>query len=557
MKRFLLVLFALAAVAGIGTGGYLLGVRTGGENLGMSAPALTTPPAPKSGEERTEKKVLYYKAQMGPETSPVPKKDSMGMDYVPVYEGADAGTPPPSDAAKTAPKGPGKILYYRNAMNPAATSPVPKKDAMGMDYVPVYEGDEEGDEGTVKISPAKVQKLGVDTVVAELRTLTRTIRAVGTVQADERKLYIVNTKFEGWIEKLHVNATGDTVRRGEPLMEVYAPELVVAEQEYILSFRSLQSMEGASEEARDSSRQLTDSALRRLKNWDISEDQLNRLKTTGEVTRTLTLRAAANGIVLEKMAIEGMRFAPGDPLYRIADLSTVWIIADVFEQDLGTVRIGQDATVVMNAYPSTTFSGKVDFIYPTINADTRTGKVRIVIPNPDGRLKPSMYANVSLNVVVADHPTLVIPESAVIDSGTRQSVLVDRGNGRFEPREVKLGAHADGFYEVTEGLTPNERVVVSANFLIDSESNLKAALKAFAPPKNGADPSQAAMPGADTTGGEMTRKTDAGPPQSGSAPGADAMDGDTMGKEMTRKTHAGPPQAARAPGADTTVGETK
>ena len=188
------------------------------------------------------------------------------------------------------------------------------------------------------------------------------------------------------------------------------------------------------------------------------------------------------------MAFAGARFMPGEPLYRIADLSSVWLLADVFERDLGVLRDGQEAKITVNAYPATTFSGKVAFIYPTVSQETRTGKVRIIVPNPDLRLKTGMYANVALDIRAADHPVIAVPDSAVIDSGTKQAVLVERGEGMFEPREVKLGTHADGYYEVRDGLADGERVVVSANFLIDAESNLKAALKAFAPPANNPEP---------------------------------------------------------------------
>jgi Cu(I)/Ag(I) efflux system membrane fusion protein len=316
------------------------------------------------------------------------------------------------------------------------------------------------------------------------------------VQADERRLSIVNTKFEGWIEKLHVNATGQAVRRGQPLMEVYAPELVVAQQEYLLAWQALQDMADAGPAPRAAASQLATAALQRLKNWDISDDQLKRLQSQATSARRLTLRAPLDGIVMEKTAVEGMHFMPGDPLYRIADLSTVWVLADVFEQDLGALRDGQDTRIAVNAYPDTTFSGKVDFIYPTVAQDTRTGKVRIVVQNRDGRLKVGMYGNVSLDIPVGGAPVLAVPESAVIDSGTRQAVLVDRGEGTFQPREVKLGARADGFYEIRDGLAVDERVVVSANFLIDAESNLKAALKAFAPTATANDQAPAPTSGA-------------------------------------------------------------
>jgi Cu(I)/Ag(I) efflux system membrane fusion protein len=484
MRRVLAALLLLALALGIGAAGYRLGLRT----AAMSPKIAVITPQPASGalaQAGSERKILYYKDPMGkPDYSPVPKKDSMGMDYIPVYEGDEEGAqlqPAPASAAP-ARASKGKILYYRNPMGLPDTSPAPKKDSMGMDYIAVYVGEEPDEAGAVKINPAKVQELGVQIVPAEERQLTRTIRAVGTVQADERRLHIVNTKFEGWIEKLYVNATGQPVRRGDPLMEVYAPELVVAEREYLLALQALGSMARAGAGPRGAATQLAEASLQRLRNWDIPDDQLKRLQHSGAITRTLTLQAPTDGIVLEKMAVEGMRFMPGEPLYRIADLSSVWLIAEVFEQDIGALREGQDAKIAVNAYPGTTFNGTVAFVYPTVSQETRTGKVRIVVPNPGLRLKTGMYANVALNIGAADHPLVAVPDSAVIDSGTKQAVLVERGEGMFQPREVKLGAHADGFYEIREGLAAGERVVVSANFLIDAESNLKAAFKAFAPP---------------------------------------------------------------------------
>jgi Cu(I)/Ag(I) efflux system membrane fusion protein len=470
------VICAVALIIGVGAG-YWYGQRqTPAAQMATASPS--TPAA-----AQNDRKVLYYKDPMGkPDYSPEPKKDSMGMDYIPVYDDEEEPAQQQASAATPQPKGgKGRILYYRNPMGQPDTSPMPKKDSMGMDYIPVYE-DEGGDTGVVKISRERIQMLGVRSEPAEMRGLTRAIRAVGTVQADERRLYVINTKFDGWIEKLHVNATGQPVRRGQPLMDIYAPELVVAQQEYALAWRSLQDMAGAGEEVRASAKQLADASLQRLRNWDISDDQVRRLQRDNVISRTLTLRSPADGIVMEKMAIEGMRFAAGDPLYRIADLSTVWVIADVFEQDLGVVREGQSAQIAVNTYAGASFPGKVDFIYPTVMQETRTGKVRVVIANPDGRLKPGMYANVAIDAPADTDPMLAVPESAVLSSGTKQTVLIDRGNGRFEPRAVKLGAHADGYYTVLGGLDAGEKVVVSANFLIDAESNLRAALGAFSPP---------------------------------------------------------------------------
>ncbi len=426
-------------------------------------------------------KVLYYRDPMGkPEYSPSPKKDSMGMDYIPVYEGEEVGVQSPAHAstAQSTPKGQGKILYYRNPMGLPDTSPVPKKDSMGMDYIPVYEGDEP-DDGSVKISLAKVQRLGVRSEPAETRQLTRTIRAVGTVQADERRLYAANTKFEGWIEKLYVNTTGQVVRRGEPLMEVYAPELIAVQEEYLLALRSQHMVAGATTDIKASAVQLANAALQRLRTWDVPEDQIKRLQRASTASRTLTLRAPADGVVMEKMAVEGQRFMPGEPLYKIADLSTVWLLADVFEQDLAAVREGEEATLKLAAYPGAEFTGTVAFIYPTVARDTRTAKIRIVVPNPDGRLKTDMFANVELAAPITAGTVVAVPDSALLDSGTRQAVLIDHGGGRFEPREVKVGAKADGFYEIMHGVSAGENVVVGANFLIDAESNIRAALKAF------------------------------------------------------------------------------
>ena len=385
-------------------------------------------------------------------------------------------------AAVTPEKSEGKrrILYYRNPMGLPDTSPVPKKDSMGMDYVPVYEGDEAESSGpVVKVSIDKVQKLGVRTEAAAVRDLTRTVRAVGTMQVDERQLHTVAPKFEGWIERLHVNATGQYVARGQPLMEVYSPDLVTAQQEYLVALKGVEAVKDGSPEIQASMRQLSASALQRLRNWDISEEELNRLQKEGAVRRTITLRSPVSGVVLEKPALKGMRFMPGEALYQISNLSSLWLLADIFEQDLALIRPGQPAKITVNAYPGKVFSGKVAFIYPTLTAETRTAKARIELSNPGGVLKPAMYASVELIAGPAKGKAVAVPDSAVLDSGTRQIVLVQRGEGQFEPRPVKLGAAADGYVEVLDGVQAGETVVVSANFLIDSESNLKAALGSF------------------------------------------------------------------------------
>jgi Cu(I)/Ag(I) efflux system membrane fusion protein len=383
-----------------------------------------------------------------------------------------------------------KILYYRNPMGLPDTSPVPKKDAMGMDYVPVYEGKgsdggqaassfgASGGSGQVNISVEKVQKLGVKTEQAALRMLDMTVRAVGKVEVDERHIHNIAPKFEGWIEKLHVRSTGEPVRRGQALFDAYSPELVSAQREYAIAAQGVAALKDADDETRLSMQRLAEASLQRLRNWDISEQQVKELAKSETARRSLTFHAfhaPANGIVLEKKAQEGMRFMPGEVLYQIADLSSVWVVADVFEQDIGLVQVGSRAQVKLNAYPDQPFEGVISLVYPTLDAATRTVPVRMEIANPQGLLKPAMFANVEIPVA-GKGEVLTVPVSAVIDSGTRQVVLVQLAPGRFDPRVVRLGSRGENYVEVQEGIAEGEQVVISANFLIDAESNLKAAL---------------------------------------------------------------------------------
>jgi Cu(I)/Ag(I) efflux system membrane fusion protein len=370
-----------------------------------------------------------------------------------------------------------RILYYRNPMGLADTSPVPKKDSMGMDYIPVYEGDEpEGPQ--VKISLGKLQKLGVRTEAAAPREMRRTIRAVGTITPSERTLHAVSPRFEGWITRLYVNTTGVTVTRGQPLLEVYSPDLVSAQEEYRAAWQSLQRMDDADPESRQSMQALVEGSVRRLRNWDIAEVDLAGLRSGEPIRTSMVLRSRVDGVVMKRMAVDGMRFMPGETLFEIADLSRVWLLASVFEQDLGLVRAGQVATVTLTAYPGRTFEGELTFVYPTVDPATRTGQVRIELPNAAGLLKPDLYGTVNIDAGL-DRVAVSIPESAVLDSGTRQAVLIELGGGVFEPRELTLGLRGGGFVEVLSGLEDGERVVVNGNFLIDAESNFKAALGAL------------------------------------------------------------------------------
>jgi len=381
-----------------------------------------------------------------------------------------------SASAGGAEKGERKILYYRNPMGLPDTSPVPKKDPMGMDYIPVYEGDEEpASANQIRISTEKVQKLGVRTEKAAMRELDRAVRAVGRIEPDERRIYAISPKFEGYVERLFVNATGQPVGKGQALFSVYSPELVSAQREYEIAAKGVESLRGSSESAQSGMKQLAESSLLRLRNWDISEGDIRSLSRSGQSKRTLTFRSPVNGVITEKKAIQGMRFMPGEMLYQVADLSRVWVVADVFEQDIGLVRAGATARATINAYPGKVFEGKIAYVYPTLKSETRTVPVRIELANPGMLLKPGMFAQVEMSAG-GRKKVLAVPDSAVIDSGTRQIVLVQLGEGRFEPREVKLGARGGNYVEILDGVKEGEDVVVAANFLIDAESNLKSAL---------------------------------------------------------------------------------
>lgn len=408
--------------------------------------------------------------------------------------GASAGTAAPIQPAKAE----RKILYYRNPMGLPDTSPVPKKDPMGMDYVPVYEG-EEPDTGSnqIKISVDKVQKLGVRSEPAAMRALDKTIRAAGRIEIDERRVFAIAPKFEGWVEHLFVNTTGQPVSKGQPLFDVYSPELVSAQREYAIATDAVKSLKDAGAAPQDSMRRLADSSLARLKNWDISEDQIRTLAESGQSRRTLTFTSPVSGVVMEKKAVQGMRFMPGDTLYQVADLSSVWIMADVYEQDIASVRTGATAKVTITAYPGKVYEGRITYVYPTLKPETRTVPVRIEIANPGQLLKPAMFAQIELPVG-AQSKALTVPTSAVIDSGTRRIVLIQRAEGRFEPREVKTGGRTENYVEILEGVKDGDQVVVAANFLIDAESNLKAAIGGFSVPQG--SPPTAASAAAATTG---------------------------------------------------------
>ena len=385
-----------------------------------------------------------------------------------------------------------RILYYRNPMGQPDTSPVPKKDSMGMDYIPVYEGDATATEG-VAVSPDRVQNLGVRTEAVSRRVLDVGLRAPGRVEVDERRVHVVAPRFEGWVERLYANAGGQPVTRGQPLFEVYSPELVSLQREYALAVRGAAAISDA--DGRAAMNRLADAALQRLRNWEISDDQVRQLAAGGEPRRTLTVHSPVSGIVSEKKAVQGIRFSPGDTLFEVTDISSVWVIADVPEQDLGRVHVGGTAAVSVSAWPGRTFTGKVSYVYPKLTTDTRTVPVRVELANPDGALKPSMVAQVQL-AGAAQAAVLAVAEGAVIDSGERQVVMVRTGDGRFAPRDVRVGRRDGSYIEILDGVREGEVVVSAGNFLLDAESNLKAALQGFA----GAERAPAAPVAYRTTG---------------------------------------------------------
>ncbi len=366
-----------------------------------------------------------------------------------------------------------KILYYRNPMGHPDTSPVPKKDSMGMDYIPVYADEQEDDGTTVKVSLDKVQRTGVRTEKVEKRIVSRPVRGVGTIQHDESRLWIVTVRSDGYIEELFVNKTGQHVRQGEALFRFYSPQIQIAQADLMVALRAHERRSGSFSDN-------LEGAMQKLRNLDVPESRIEEVRKTMSNPRTIDWASPATGDVVEKRVIQGQRVMAGDELFRIADHSQVWVVADIAEADIGEIAVGTRATVTLRAFPGEPQEGVVTFIYPELmKPETRTIAVRIELPNPDGKMRPGMYADVIFHAG-NDHPAVVaVPVSAVIDSGTRQAVLVAKGDGRFEPREVKLGSRGDGYTEVTEGLSEGEEVVTSANFLIDAESNLKAALQGF------------------------------------------------------------------------------
>lgn len=467
MKRPLRTGMALAAVLAAGGAGYWAGHR------GLEVPGLSTwfgvgglhVAVDQPGTTGT---AIYYRDPDGkPAYSAEPRQTTDGRPFTAVPAGEDISFDEKQPVeSQTAPADKRRVLYYRNPMGLPDTSPVPKKDSMGMDYLAVYDG-EESEDGVIKLSPGRIQRSGVRSEPVRRQTLAQTIRVPGVVQLDERQISVVTIRADAFVQEVAPITTGDRVAKGTRLARIYSPEISTAGAQFITELNA--ATRGVAEGG----------ARQRLENLGVPPEIITEIGRNRKVPSTINWPAPRDGIVMERNVSDGMKMVAGDSLFRLADISTIWVLADVPERELSDVRIGALATVRLRGRPDTAFEGRVNLIYPQIADATRTARIRIELANRDGMLLPGMYADVEIRSQDAK-PVLVVPNSAVIDSGTRRTVILDRGEGRFEPREVKLGRRGDDAVEITEGVSEDDRVVVAANFLIDAESNLKAALSGFA-----------------------------------------------------------------------------
>ncbi|WP_180226517.1 efflux RND transporter periplasmic adaptor subunit [Rhizobium rhizogenes] len=475
MNTPLRVAATLSLAVLLGGGGYWAGTNDIGTQLGLQLvkPALATPAASMTVPTGA---IIYYRHPDGQSRfSATPKNTEDGRPFIPVHASEDlsfATAPPkPVEAAATAASSDttstkGKLLYYRNPMGLPDTSKVPKKDSMGMDYIPVFEGDQ-GDASTVKVSLGKLQRTGVKTAIAEMAGISRKIQVPGTVALDERLVSVISMRTDSFVDDVANVTTGDRIRKGQNLFSFYSKDIATAASEYAA--------------ARNDARGIADagSALR-LKNLGVPQEAIDTIARTRQVPPSIGYVAPRDGIILERAATTGMMAKPGDVLFRIADISNIWVMADVPEYDLASVHSGAEVDVTVRSLPGRTFKGIVDLIYPQVDMQTRTTKVRIELRNPDGLLLANMYAEVEIEAGV-QKPVVAVPNSAVIDTGDRQVVFIDKGDGKFEPKDVKLGVRGEDRTEITKGVAAGDKVVVAANFLLDAESNLNSALSAMTP----------------------------------------------------------------------------
>lgn len=464
MKRIALTGLALAAFLAAGVGGYWAGLRDFPmpglrELIGVDGMHAAV-------ESAGTGAVIYYQdPDAKPAYSATPRRTGDGRAFRAVRASEDVSfeDKPPTAAEATATAIPRRVLYYRNPMGLPDTSPAPKKDSMGMDYIPVYEGEDDGG-SVVKISLGRLQRTGVRSELVERRVVGRLVRVPGTVQLDERRISVVATRSDAFVNEVANVTTGDRVTKGQMLLRLYSPDIAAASAQFLTDLNN-----GGRDSAVGGARQ-------RLENLGLPPEAIGEIERTRKVPLSMIWRAPRDGVVLERNVVDGMKAAPGDMLFRLADISTIWVLADVPEFDLGAVRLGAPVTIRIRSLPGQSLNGQVSLIYPQVGETTRATKVRIEIANPDGVLLPNMYAEVEIGTGDAA-PVVAVPDSAVIDTGTRQVVILDRGEGSFEPRDVKIGLRGEGFTEIREGIAEGDRVVVAANFLIDAESNLKAALR--------------------------------------------------------------------------------
>jgi RND family efflux transporter MFP subunit len=467
------VLVLLLALVAVGEAAYIFRAPL----IARLKPAAISP-AP------VERKILYWQDPMHPQyTSDKPgKAPDCGMDLVPVY--AD-------QQAKPAPQAERKVLYWTDAMNPGSKYDKPGKAPDGMDLVPVYEeqpaAQREMPEGAFRISPEKQQLVGVQYGLVEQRSVSRTIRAVAQLTYDETRITKVHSRISGWIEHVYADFTGQLVKAGQPLLSIYSPELVATQDEYLLALRARDNLgDSHFREVADGANSLLEAARKRLELWDVSDPQIAEIERTRKAVTALTLYSPVSGFVTVRNSYDKQRITPETELYAIADLSTVWAIADFYEYEAHDVQLGQEVVLTVSSVPGRTFRGKITYIYPQLDISTRTLRVRVEFPNPDFVLKPGMYADAELKIDYGRR--LSIPQEAVLDSGTGQVVFVALDGGYFESRKVQLGDRVDEQVIVLSGLRAGEKIVTSGNFLVDSESTLKSALSGMG------------MPGMDHTG---------------------------------------------------------
>ncbi|WP_245512241.1 efflux RND transporter periplasmic adaptor subunit [Rhizobium leguminosarum] len=468
-------LAAVTSLAVVGGGAYLAGAQGAGQQQLAMLFDMAVAEAQPSKPEPTGA-VIYYRHPDGlPEYSAKPRKTPDGREFVSVREREDISftasgikTAETSYQPKTAATGSAamerKVLYYRNPMGLPDTSKVPKKDSMGMDYIPVFEGDQ-ADASMVKVSLGKLQRTGVRTATAQMASISRKIRVPGTVALDERLISVISMRTDAFIDDVANVTTGNRIGKGESLFNFYSKEIATAGAELAAGRGDLRDSDAGS-------------ALR-LRNLGVPDEVIRSIAERHQVPTSIEYVSPRDGVILERMATTGMMAKPGDPLFRIADTSHVWVIANVPEFDLASVQNGIPVAVMVRSLPGRTFKGTVDLIYPEVQQETRTTKVRIELPNPDGVLMANMYADVEIEAGV-QKPVVAVPNSAVIDTGDQQVVFIDKGDGKFEPKDVSLGMRGEEQTEITKGIAAGDQVVVAANFLLDAESNLNSALSGMA-----------------------------------------------------------------------------